>query len=89
MRRRGYTSAAVRDFIDRVGVAKNNSLIDRALLEYCVREELNENAPRRVAVLDPVKVVLTNWPEGETKTLTVENHPKHPEMGTHTVTFGR
>ena len=89
LRRRGYTAAAVRDFIGRVGVAKADSTVDYALLEACVRDDLGMNAARAMAVLNPVKVVLTNWPEGETKTLVMENHPDHPEMGTHEVTFGR
>ena len=89
MRRRGYTSAAVRDFIDRVGVAKADSVVDLRLLEYCVRNDLNEVAPRAMAVLDPLKVVLTNYPEDQTEQCVIENHPKKPEMGTHTVPFTR
>jgi len=89
LRRRGYTAAAVRDFISRVGVAKADSTVDYALLEACVRDDLGANAARAMAVLNPVKVVLTNWPENETKVLVMENHPDHPEMGTHEVTFGR
>jgi len=89
LRRRGYTAAAIRDFISRVGVAKADSTVDYALLEACVRDDLGVNAARAMAVLNPIKVVLTNWPEGETKTLVMENHPDHPEMGTHEVTFGR
>ena len=89
LRRRGYTAAAIRDFISRVGVAKADSTVDYALLEACVREDLGNNAARAMAVLNPIKVVLTNWPEGETKTLVMENHPDHPEMGTHEITFGR
>ncbi|MBQ9211291.1 MAG: glutamine--tRNA ligase/YqeY domain fusion protein [Clostridia bacterium] len=89
MRRRGYTGQAIRDFVDRIGMSKADSLVDFALLESCVRADLDERSARAMAVLHPVKVVLTNWPEGEVKSLTMENHPKHPEMGTHTVTFGR
>jgi len=89
MRRRGYTGAAIRDFVDRIGMSKADSLVDFAVLESCVRANLDETSARVMAVLRPVKVVLTNWPEGETKTLVMENHPKHPEMGTHTVTIGR
>ncbi|MBQ9252681.1 MAG: glutamine--tRNA ligase/YqeY domain fusion protein [Clostridia bacterium] len=89
MRRRGYTGQAIRDFVDRIGMSKADSLVDFALLESCVRADLDERSARAMAVLHPVKVILTNWPEGEVKTLTMENHPKHPEMGTHTVTFGR
>ena len=89
MRRRGYTSAAVRDFIDRVGVSKADSVVDVRLLEYCVRNDLNETAPRAMAVLDPVKVVLTNYEEGKTEDCVIENHPKKPEMGTHTIPLTR
>ena len=89
MRRRGYSGEAVRDFVNRIGLSKADSVVDYAMLESCVRADMDDKATRVMAVLDPVKVVLTNWPEGETKTLTVENHPKHPELGTHTVTFGR
>ncbi len=89
LRRRGYTGMAIRDFVDRIGMSKADSLVDLAVLESCVRANLDDSSPRAMAVLRPVKVVLTNWPEGETRTLTMENHPKHPEMGTHTVTFGR
>ncbi|MBR6788015.1 MAG: glutamine--tRNA ligase/YqeY domain fusion protein [Clostridia bacterium] len=89
LRRRGYTAAAIRDFVSRIGLAKSDSTVDYALLEACVREDLGNHAARAMAVLNPIKVVLTNWPEGETKTLVMENHPDHPEMGTHEVTFGR
>ncbi|MBR3765283.1 MAG: glutamine--tRNA ligase/YqeY domain fusion protein [Clostridia bacterium] len=89
LRRRGYTAAAIRDFISRIGVSKADSTVDTAMLEACVRQDLDANATRVSAVLKPIKVVLTNWPEGETRTLTVENHPKNPDMGTHTVTLGR
>ena len=89
LRRRGYTGAAIRDFVDRIGMSKADSLVDFALLESCVRANLDDTALRAMAVLHPVKVVLTNWPEGETRTLVMENHPKHPEMGTHEVTIGR
>ena len=89
MRRRGYTSAAVRDFIDRVGVAKADSVVDVRLLEYCVRNDLNEVAPRAMAVLDPLRVVLTNYPEDKTELCAIENHPKKPELGTHDVPFTR
>ncbi len=89
MRRRGYTPGAIRDFIDRVGLAKADSEVDFALLEHCVRESLSETAPRAMAVLRPLRVVLTNWPEGKTDELPVENHPGHPEMGERTVTLTR
>lgn len=89
MRRRGYTSAAVRDFIDRVGVAKADSVVDLRLLEYCVRNDLGEVAPRAMAVLDPVRVVLTNYPEDKTELCELENHPKKPEMGAHEIPLTR
>lgn len=89
MRRRGYTSAAVRDFIDRIGVSKADSTVDHRLLEYCVRNDLGEVAPRAMAVLDPVKVVLINIPEGTVEQCEIENHPKKPEMGTHTIPLTR
>lgn len=89
MRRRGYTSAAVRDFIDRIGVSKADSTVDHRLLEYCVRNDLGEVAPRAMAVLDPVRVVLTNIPEGTVEPCEIENHPKKPEMGTHTIPLTR
>ncbi len=83
LRRRGYTPAAIRDFIDRIGVAKADSVVDLALLEHCVRENLGAAAPRAMAVLKPLKVVLTNWPHDKRDALSLENHPDHPEMGTH------
>jgi len=89
LRRRGYTAAAVRDFISRIGMSKADSTVDYALLESCVRDDLGATCARAMAVLRPLKVVLTNWPEGEVKHIEVENHPDHPEMGTHTVSFGR
>lgn len=89
MRRRGYPPEAVRDFIDRIGVSKADSVVDYGLLEACVRDNLNANAPRAMAVLRSLKVVIDNYPEGQTETLDVEVHPDHPEMGTRKVTFGR
>lgn len=89
MRRRGYTPEAIRDFIDRVGINKADSTVDFALLEHCVREDLGEKAPRIMAVLNPLKVILTNWPEGKTEGVEMENHPDHPEMGSRQVSFGR
>ncbi len=89
LRRRGYTGAAIRDFVDRIGMSKADSVVDYAMLEACVRDDLGEKSARAMAVLRPLKVVLDNWDEGKTETLTMENHPDHPEMGTHTVTFGR
>jgi len=89
LRRRGYTANAIRDFISRIGLSKADSVVDTAVLEACVRQDLDQNAARVSAVLRPIKVVLTNWPEGEKKELVVENHPKNPDMGTHTVTLSR
>ncbi len=89
IRRRGYPAKAVRDFIERVGVSKAYSVVDYGLLEACARDVLGDTAPRAMAVLRPLKVVLDNYPEGETETITVENHPDHPEMGTREVTFSR
>jgi glutaminyl-tRNA synthetase len=89
MRRRGYRPAAIRDFIGRAGIAKANSVVDAALLEHCVREDLNETAPRAMAVLRPLKVTLTNWPSDKVDRLTLENHPDKPEMGTREIPFGR
>jgi len=89
MRRRGYPSAAVRDFINRIGVSKADSMVDYGLLEACVRDNLNENAARAMAVLKPLKVVIDNYPEGQSEEIEVELHPDHPEMGTRKVTFSR
>ena len=89
MRRRGYSAAAVRDFIDRVGVSKADSTVDYGLLEACVRDDLNAKAPRAMAVLHPLKVVIDNYPEGQSEDFEVELHPEHPEFGTRKVTFSR
>jgi len=89
MRRRGYPPEAIRDFIDRVGVAKADSEVEGALLEHCVREALGDSAPRAMAVLNPLKVTLSNWGEDEVDTLTLENHPDHPELGEREVSFGK
>ncbi len=89
LRRRGYTPAAIFEFVRRAGIAKSNSLVDIELLEYCIREELNATAQRRIAVLDPIKVVITNYPEDKEETFEVANHPAVPEMGTRKVTFTR
>lgn len=89
MRRRGYTPEAIRDFCDRIGVAKANSVVDFGLLEHCVREDLNAKAPRAMAVLKPLKVVIDNYPENQVEEIEVEIHPEHPEMGTRTVEFSR
>ena len=89
LRRRGYTPGAVLDFIDRVGVAKSNSLVDLGLLEHCVREELNMTAKRRVAVLDPVKVVIDNFEQDRVEYFDLPNNPNDPEAGTRKVPFTR
>ncbi len=89
IRRRGYPAKAVRDFIERVGVSKAYSVVDSGLLEACARDVLGDTAPRAMAVLRPLKVVIDNYPENQTETITVENHPDHPEMGTREVTFSR
>ena len=89
MRRRGYPAKAIRTFIEKVGVSKAYSVVDYGLLEACVRDELNAQAPRAMAVLDPIKVVIDNYPEGQTEEITVEVHPERPELGTKAVTFGR
>ena len=89
LRRRGYTPQAIRDFNERIGVAKRNSTIDIALLEFHLRQDLNLVAPRRMAVLDPIKVVLTNYPEGQEELLEAVNNPEDPEMGVRQVPFSR
>jgi glutaminyl-tRNA synthetase len=89
LRRRGYTPEAIRAFCERIGVAKFNSTIDMAWLEDAIREDLNERAPRVMAVLRPLKVVLTNYPEGEVEELEAANHPQRPEMGARKVPFSR
>jgi glutaminyl-tRNA synthetase len=90
MRRRGYTPESIRDFCDRIGIAKRENIVDIGLLEYCVREHLNKIAPRRMAVLDPVKLVLTNYPEEQTEEVMSENNPEAENAGgTRPVSFGR
>jgi len=89
LRRRGYTPESIRDFIKRVGVSKAYSLVDIELLEHCIREELNASAERRIAVLKPVKVVITNYPEGKTEYFPVSNNPSNPEAGTRDIAFTR
>jgi glutamine--tRNA ligase len=89
LRRRGYTQESIRDFCERIGVAKADSLVEVGLLEFCIREDLKLKAPRYMAVLDPVKVVITNYPEGQTETLVIENNTENEAMGTREVTFGR
>ena len=89
LRRRGYTPAAIRDFSERNGVSKAASTVEFGFLEHCLREDLNLTARRAMAVLRPVKLTLTNYPEGQTETFTVENNPNRPEDGTREVTFSR
>ncbi len=89
LRRRGYTPASIREFTDRIGVAKNPSTVEYALLESCLRDDLNDHAPRRMAVLRPVKLIIDNYPEGAVETVDVENNPGDPDAGTRKVTFSR
>lgn len=89
MRRRGYPAEAIRRFCDLIGVGKRENVVDMALLEYCVREELNKTAPRVMAVLKPLKVVITNYPEGQSEELEAVNNPEDPTAGTRPVPFGR
>jgi glutaminyl-tRNA synthetase len=89
LRRRGYTPSSIRSFIERIGVSKVNSTVDYAFLEHCLREDLNQNARRIMGVLRPVKLVITNYPEGKSETFAVENNPERPEDGTREVTFSR
>jgi glutaminyl-tRNA synthetase len=89
MRRRGYTPESIRKFCAEIGVAKNDNLIDVSLLEHCVRDDLNEKAPRTMCVLRPLKVVIDNYPENQTEDFECANHPQHPEMGVRQVPFSR
>ncbi|MBK9051891.1 MAG: glutamine--tRNA ligase/YqeY domain fusion protein [Chloroflexi bacterium] len=89
LRRRGYTPEAIRNFCEAIGVAKANSTVELGMLEHAIRDDLNNNAPRAMAVLDPVKVVIENYPAGEGEVFDVVNHPQKPEMGTRPVPFGR
>jgi glutaminyl-tRNA synthetase len=89
MRRRGYTPEAIRDFMDRIGVAKADNLVDMALLEHCLREDLNKRAPRVMGVLSPLKVVLVNYPEGQVEEFEAENNPEDESAGTRLVPFSR
>jgi glutaminyl-tRNA synthetase len=89
LRRRGFTPASIRSFTERIGVSKVNSTVDFAFLEHCLREDLNHNARRVMAVLHPVKLVLTNYPADLSETFSVENNPERPEDGTRNVTFSR
>jgi glutaminyl-tRNA synthetase len=89
MRRRGYTPEAIRDFCDRIGIAKRDNLIDISLLEFCLRDHLNKIAERRMVVFDPLKVVITNYPENNTEKLPSENNPENPDGGSRMLPFGR
>jgi len=89
LRRRGYTPAAIRDFCERIGVTKAENLVEMAMLENAIREDLDRTAPRAMAVLHPLKVVIENYPEGRAEDLTAANHPKDESMGTRTIPFGR
>ncbi|MCW8899963.1 MAG: glutamine--tRNA ligase/YqeY domain fusion protein [Gammaproteobacteria bacterium] len=89
LRRRGFTPTAIRDFCDRIGVTKSDNSIEMGVLENCIREDLNEIAPRRMAVLNPLKVVIENYPEGKIEELEAPNHPQKEEMGTRRIPFSR
>lgn len=89
MRRRGYTPEAIRDFCERIGVSKANSVIDFAMLEACVRDDLNKKAPRAMAVLNPIKLIVDNYPEDKTEMIEVEINPEDPSMGMRNVEFSR
>ncbi len=89
LRRRGYTPASIRSFCDRIGVAKASSTVEFAFLEHCLREDLNETAQRVMAVIRPVKLTITNYPEGQSETFEVENNPNRPEDGTRRISFSR
>jgi glutaminyl-tRNA synthetase len=89
MRRRGMTPNAIRDFAERIGVAKSNSIVDRALLEHCIRDDLKESVKRKMGVLDPIKLTIVNYPEGEIEWLDDEDNPDNPNMGERKIPFGR
>ena len=89
MRRRGYPAEAIRDFCEKIGVSKAYSVIDFAMLESCVRDSLNKNAKRAMAVVDPIKLVIDNYPEDKVEELEIEYHPDHEEFGSRTVPFGK
>ncbi len=89
LRRRGVPPAAIREFIRRIGVAKANSVVDAAMLDFAIREHLNKSAPRRMAVLRPLKIVIENYPEGQSEELEAANHPDDPSAGTRRIRFGR
>ena len=89
LRRRGYTAASIRNFCERIGVAKSPNVIEYGFLEHCLREDLNAHAERTMAVLRPVKLTVTNYPEGQSEVFQVENNPTDPAQGTHEITFSR
>ncbi len=89
LRRRGYTPASIRDFCERIGVTKKDSFIEMAVLENCIREDLNQHAIRVMGVLNPLKVTIENYPEDKTEDLTAKNHPQNPDMGTRTIPFSK
>lgn len=89
LRRRGYTPESIREFSERIGVARRDNLIDVGLLEFCIREDLNKRALRRMAVLDPIKLIITNYPEGTTEWVETENNPEMPDAGTRGIPFSR
>ncbi|MCL1912276.1 MAG: glutamate--tRNA ligase family protein, partial [Leptospirales bacterium] len=89
LRRRGYTPESIKDFAERIGVAKADSVVDIALLEFCLREDLNKKAPRYMGVLKPLKLVIENYPEGQTEELEAENNPEDASMGSRKIMFGR
>jgi len=89
MRRRGYPAESIRNFCEKIGVAKKDSTVDIALLEHCIREELNKTSPRVLAVLNPLKVVITNYPENQTEEIDAINNAENPEMGSRKIPFSR
>ncbi|WP_076408550.1 glutamine--tRNA ligase [Shewanella sp. UCD-KL12] len=89
LRRRGYTAASIREFCLRIGVTKQDNMVEVAMLDACIREELNDNAPRAMAVINPVKVIIENYPEGQVETLNAPVHPSQEELGKRELTFGR
>ncbi len=89
MRRAGYTAEAIRDFCERIGITKKDAWIEMGVLENCIREDLNEHAPRRMAVLNPLRVVIDNYPEDQEERYEIANHPQQPELGTRSVPFSQ
>lgn len=89
MRRAGYTPTSIRDFCERIGITKKDSWIEMAVLENCIREDLNDNAPRAMAVLKPLRIVIDNYPEDQVETLEVSNHPQKPELGSRKIPFSK